>query len=147
MIWISNSLRCTPCRTCCSSKLWRFWWRVRTGGSAATQSLNRHGNSWNIWRACLCCAASGETSAGNTKRQKTLNETHSCSFVEVVSQSRHRSIQAAEDGGSKTGWGERQLIFTCRLDSWVKAFSHPGWAHLYGRSPVWILKQEKWGKH
>lgn len=34
-------------------------------------------------------------------------------------------------------------LFTCRLDSCVKAFSHPGWAHLYGRSPVWILKDIK----
>lgn len=60
-IWISNSLRCMPCRTCCSSRPWRFWWRVQTGGSAARRSLSRHGNSWNIWRVCLCCAASGET--------------------------------------------------------------------------------------
>lgn len=37
--------------------------------------------------------------------------------------------------------------FTCRLESCVKAFSQPGWTHLYGLSPVWILhgmrKQER----
>lgn len=48
-----------------------------------------------------------------------------------------------EDWVGRTGVGGKQSIFTCRLESWVKAFSHPGCAHLYGRSPVWILKLKK----
>lgn len=39
-------------------------------------------------------------------------------------------------------WFQRriQLLPTCRFESWVKDFSQPGWTHLYGLSPVWILK-------
>ncbi len=33
-------------------------------------------------------------------------------------------------------------MVTWRLDSWVKDFSQPGWEHLYGRSPVWILQNK-----
>lgn len=61
MTRVLNSQRCTTCRTCCSSRPWRFLWHVQTSGFEVRQSLSRHGNSWNIWRACLCCAASGET--------------------------------------------------------------------------------------
>lgn len=30
---------------------------------------------------------------------------------------------------------------TCKFDNCVKDFSQPGWVHLYGRSPVWILNE------
>lgn len=115
-----SSPRCTPCRRSCSSRPWHSWWRVRKGGSAGRQSPSRHGNSWNIWRVCLCCAASGETWA---EERKTKSQSHSCVITEAM---------------------RKQLMFTCKLDNCVKAFSHPGWAHLYGRSPVWILKEETW---
>lgn len=36
---------------------------------------------------------------------------------------------------------ETKLFHTCKLESCVKDFSQPGWIHLYGRSPVWILNK------
>lgn len=32
-----------------------------------------------------------------------------------------------------------KFFHTCKFESCVKDFSQPGWVHLYGRSPVWIL--------
>lgn len=42
---------------------------------------------------------------------------------------------------------KKSIVQTCRFESWVKAFSQPGWLHLYGRSPVWILNYEQNHKH
>lgn len=110
------SLRCMPGHTCYSCTPWRSWWRVPTGGSAVTLNPSRHGNSWDICRVCLCCVASGET-AKETRRH-------------VVEPCRPSPPQPHHPSTGSPTW---------RLDSWVKAFSQPGWAHLYGRSPVWIL--------
>lgn len=54
-------LRCMPGRTYYSSRPSRFWWRALTSGSAMMLSLSRHGSSWDIYTAYLCCAASGAT--------------------------------------------------------------------------------------
>lgn len=36
-----------------------------------------------------------------------------------------------------------KLLHTCKFESCVKDFSQPGWVHLYGRSPVWILNKKQ----
>lgn len=79
-----------------------------------TPSPSRHGSSWDTCRACLCCVASGETAEETQTR--------------VAEPLRPSPTPPATKSP------------TWRLDSWVKAFSQPGWAHLYGRSPVWILE-------
>lgn len=42
---------------------------------------------------------------------------------------------------------KKNIFQTCKLESCVKAFSQPGWVHLYGRSPVWILNYEHSHRH
>lgn len=85
-VMISNSLRCMSGRTCYSSRPWRFWWRVQTGGFAARQSPNRHGSSRNIWRACPCCAASGGTSAGKKEIYTNSSYFHAALLKALQSQ-------------------------------------------------------------
>lgn len=68
------------------------------------RSLSRHGSSWDIYTVCLCCVASGETGEENTH---TFN-----------------------DWSKEVDMNAGDQVPTWRLDSWVKAFSHPGCAHL-----------------
>lgn len=75
------------------------------------RSLSRHGSSWDIYTACLYCAASDETGEGTETRVVSVNSSDCSKNDKPFHVARPKASHQA---------------LTWRLDSWVKAFSHPG---------------------
>lgn len=115
------------------SRSWRVWPCVWTCAPPGSLHLCILYCSWCICRACLCCVDVDGT--GN----KMVIEKESFAvqwFSEVLCSVllKPYTWHALFEKGTK-------FFHTCKFESCVKDFSQPGWVHLYGRSPVWILSE------
>lgn len=113
-----------------SSRAWLCVWTCAPPGSLHLCILCC---SWCTCRACPYCVDAGGTGKKNGywkyKCLKTFYTTAKCSVRPVI---------------TNTLLYEKKTKFfhTCKFESCVKDFSQPGWVHLYGRSPVWILNKK-----